>query len=251
MRRPDVSRDSAPASLLAVVAATILSYAIAWIGHDRGVVPPLAVPFLNSLASFPLMVAAFRRGDLRLAVLRMLVWALTMGASATLLSYLRPQHAEATFLRAGAYRAEMFTWVMTGRGAESTPSAFIPQQARDAALFAALALATGGVLAMPMGAVLMNYMGHYVGALAASSRRPLATMLLGWHPWAVIRVVSFVVIGVVLSAPLWTWLTGSRVDKRVATRLLAAAVIGLVVDVGLKALLAPTWQRLLLRIVGW
>ena len=34
----------------------------------------------------------------------------------------------------------------------------------------ALALATGGVAAMPMGAVLMNYMGHYVGTLAAIKR---------------------------------------------------------------------------------
>ena len=57
----------------------------------------------------------------------------------------------------------MFAWVMTGQGAESTPSQFIPQQPAHAALFAALALATGGVAAMPMGAVLMNYMGHYVG----------------------------------------------------------------------------------------
>ena len=96
----------------------------------------------------------------------------------------------------------MFAWVMTGQGAESTPSQFIPQQAGHAALFSGLALATGGVAAMPMGAVLMNYMGHYVGALAASSRRPALTMVLAWHPWAVIRVISFVVIGVVLSVPL-------------------------------------------------
>ena len=39
------------------------------------------------------------------------------------------------------------------------------------AVFSGLALATGGVAAMPMGAVLMNYMGHYVGALAAVEPR--------------------------------------------------------------------------------
>ena len=73
----------------------------------------------------------------------------------------------------------MFTWVATGQGAESTPSQFIPQQIGHAALFSGLALATGGVAAMPMGAVLMNYMGHYVGTLAAASRRPAVTMILG------------------------------------------------------------------------
>ena len=107
----------------------------------------------------------------------------------------------------------MFAWVMTGQGAESTPSQFIPQQAGHALLFSGLALATGGAAAMPMGAVLMNYMGHYVGVLAATSRRPALTMILGWHPWAVIRVISFVVIGVVLSAPLLSRLRTFRVDR--------------------------------------
>jgi len=77
---------------------------------------PLAVPLLNSFASLPFMVAALRRGDLRLAVARMLLWALTMAVCATLLSYARPDETGAIFLRAQAYKAEMFTWVMTGRG---------------------------------------------------------------------------------------------------------------------------------------
>src|SRR5205807_9822356 len=139
---------------------------------------------------FPFMVVALRGGNVRLAVARMLLWALTMGVTATMLSYARPTRTETLFLRGQAYRAEMFDWVMSGRGAESSPSRFLPQHARDAALFSALAVATGGTLAMPIGAVLMNYMGHYVGALAASSRHPLLTIILGWHPWAVIRVAS-------------------------------------------------------------
>ena len=231
---------------LAIVLATLLSYALGW-----AIGIPLLVPVLNTAASFPFMVAALRRGDLRLAAGRMLIWALAMGAAATLLSFARPARTDVLFVRGEAYRAEMFAWVMTGRGAESTPSAFIPQQAGHAALFSSLALATGGTLAMPMGAALMNYMGHYVGALAAASRRPALTALLGWHPWAVIRIVSFVVIGVVLSAPLLSRAIGFRVDWRTGRRLLLWAAAGLVLDVVLKTLLAPAWQRLLLRVVGW
>ena len=231
---------------IAIVLATLASYAVGW-----AIGVPLLVPILNTLASFPFMVAALRRGDLRLAVSRMLLWALTMGAAATLLSFARPARTDALFVRGEAYRVEMFAWVMTGRGAESTPSAFIPQQAGHAALFSALAVATGGTLAMPMGAVLMNYMGHYVGTLAAASRRPAITALLAWHPWAVIRIASFVVIGVVLSAPLLSRAIGFRVDRAAARRLLLWAAAGLVVDIVMKTLLAPAWQRLLLRIVGW
>ena len=224
----------------------MLSYAVGW---ALGV--PVLLPILNTLASFPFMILALKRGDIRLAVARMLLWALTMGVAATLLSYARPAQTGALFLRGESYRAEMFEWVMTGRGAESTPSQFIPQQAGHAVLFAALALATGGVAAMPMGAMLMNYMGHYVGTLAAASRRPALTLLLAWHPWAVIRVMAFVVIGVVLSAPLLSRLGRWPVDRRAARALLLWAAAGLVADVVLKTLLAPAWQRLLLRIVGW
>jgi hypothetical protein len=197
------------------------------------------------------MVAALNRGDLRLAVTRMLLWALSMGVCATLLSYARPTETDALIIRGGAYREEMFAWVMTGRGAESSPSQFIPQQLEHAAIFSALTVATGGVLSMPMGAVLMNYMGHYVGSLAASSRRPLLTMILGWHPWAVIRIVSFVAIGVVLSVPVWSRLGRARVDGRLARTLLAFAAAGLLLDIALKTIAAPAWQRLLLRTVGW
>jgi len=127
---------------------------------------------------------------------------------------------------------------------------FIPQQAGHAALFCVLAVASGGVLAMPMGAVLMNYMGHYVGTLAAISRHPAPLLLLGWHPWAVIRVISFVVLGVVLSAPLLSRLFRFRVDWSAGRRLTAWAGCGLLADIVLKTLLAPTWQRLLLRMLG-
>jgi hypothetical protein len=231
---------------LMIVAATLVSYALGW-----AIGVPILVPILNTLASFPFMVLALKRGEVRVAVARMLVWALAMGVTATFVSYARPEQTGLLFLRAQAYRTEMFTWVLTGTGPESTPSQFIPQQIGHAAMFAGLALATGGALAMPMGAVLMNYMGHYVGTLSETSAHPALTMLLAWHPWAVIRVISFVAIGVVLSAPLLSRIAKFHVDWSAARRLLVWSCAGLVLDVLLKTLLAPTWQRLLLRSVGW
>jgi hypothetical protein len=231
---------------VAVVAATVLSYVIGWLVNV-----PVLVPILNTVASYPFMVLALKRGDLRLAVARMLLWALTMGVCAMLLSYSRPSATDTLFLRAESYRVEMFEWVLTGRGAESTPSRFIPQQLGQAAIFCGLTLATGGALSMPMGAVLMNYMGHYVGTLAARSARPALTLLLGWHPWSVVRIISFVILGVVLSVPLLSRVTRITIDRQSARRLIIAACAGLVVDIVMKALLAPAWQRLLLRVLGW
>jgi len=232
-----------------VIVLTVASYALGWL---LGI--PLLVPVLNTVASYPFMVMALRLGDVRVAIVRMLLWALTMGVCATLLSYARPVETDRLFLRGEAYRIEMHTWVMTGRGAESSPSIFIPQQIEHAVLFSVLALATGGALAMTMGAVLMNYMAHYVGTLAAIGRRPLLLMILGWHPWAVIRIASFVVIGVVLSQLVVRRAHHERhntarpelVEGRVY---LLWACVGLVADIVMKALLAPTWQRLLVRML--
>ena len=143
------------------------------------------------------MVLALRRGDLRLAVARMLLWALAMGMCATLWSYARPVQTDALFLRGAGLSDGDVRLGADRQGPESTPSQFIPQQAGHAAMFSALALATGGLLAMPMGAVLMNYMGHYVGTLASASRASACGRWSSrWHPWAVIRIISFVVIGV-------------------------------------------------------
>jgi hypothetical protein len=231
---------------VAIVAATVLSYAIGWALNW----PPL-LPILNTLASYPFMFAALRRGDLRLAIVRMLIWAVTLGVCATALAYLRPWEAGRLFVNGARYREEMFAWVLTGNGAESTPSRFIPLHARDTALFVVVDLISGGSLGMAMGAALMNYMGTYVGSLAGASRHPFAAALLGWHPWAVIRVASFVVIGVVLSVPLLARVTQVRVDRNDSRRLLAFAAGGLVVDIVLKALLAPTWRNLLVRVAGW
>lgn len=229
-----------------IVLSTGASYALGW-----AINVPALVPVLNTLASFPFMVAALRRGDVRLAVARMLVWALTMAVFATFLAYVRPWEAGRLFVNGAGYREEMFRWVLTGHGAESSPSQFLPLHARDTALFIVLTLVTGGLASMPMGAALMNYMGTYVGSLAAASSHPPLTMILGWHPWAVVRVVSFVIVGVVLSTPVLSRVFRFTADRDASRPLLTWAAAGLVVDVLMKAALAPTWQRLLLRIVGW
>jgi hypothetical protein len=231
---------------LSIVVATAASYALGWL---IGV--PQLLPLLNTIASFPFMVAALSRGRVRLAVSRMLVWALAMAVCATAMSYARPWATDALFLRGASYRAEMFAWVLTGRGAESEPARFIPQHVAHFALFALAAFATAGIGAMAMGAMLMNYMGHYVGSLAAASARPFATAMLGWHPWSVVRIASFVTLGVILSGPLLSRIGQFRVNWAEARPLAVYACLGLVVDVLLKWLLAPAWQRLLLRVVGW
>jgi hypothetical protein len=141
--------------------------------------------------------------------------------------------------------------VKTGVGPESTPSVFIPRHLAYAAVFSAAAIATGGALAMPMGAALMNQMGEYVGAMAAQSASPALSVILGWHPWAVLRIAGFVMIGVVLSGVVLSRVMSFPFSLSAERRWLAIGARLLVVDLVLKWMLAPAWSRALKTIAGW
>jgi hypothetical protein len=231
-----------------VVLATVLSYALGWL---IGV--PWLLPFLNAAGPWWTMTRELRAGRTRRAIAVMLVWALTMAVVATTMAGLgwsRSRHGGDLFLRA-EYRDEMIGWVRTGVGPESTPSVFVPRHLAHAVVFCVTAIATGGALAMPMGAVLMNQMGEYVGAMAAQSASPVSSVILGWHPWAVLRIVAFVIIGVVLSGVLLSRVMSFPFSLGTERRWLAIGARLLVADLILKWMLAPVWSRALKAVAGW
>jgi len=77
------------------------------------------------------------------------------------------------------------------RARESSPAQVNPaaDRARDA-VFGAGASRPAASPRCRWERLLMNYMGIYVGTLAAAGARPALTMILAWHPWEVIRVIS-------------------------------------------------------------
>ena len=54
-----------------------------------------------------------------------------------------------------------------------------------------------------------------------------------------------------LSVPLLSRVTRITIDRQTARRLIVAACAGLVLDIVMRTILAPAWQRLLLRVIGW
>jgi hypothetical protein len=229
-----------------IVGGTAVSYLVALL---IGI--PALVPFLNVAPAFPFMIASLRRGRVAEAVWRMLVWAAALAVCATTISYLGPAEAGRLFLRGESYRREMFAFLLTGYGAEGDIRRFLPQHLAHAAVFAALAIATGSLLAMPLGAMLMNYMAYYVGALGAASAHPWKAMALAWVPWAIIRIAGFVTLGVVLSGPLLGRLFGFQYRLRDQRRWIALAGGALLTDVLLKWALAPSWREMIRNAAGW
>ena len=209
------------------------------------------MPILNIVPAFPFMVASLRRGQVAEAIWRMLVWAAALGVCATTISYLGTAEAGRLFLRGDSYRREMFEFLLTGYGPEGNVRVFLPQHLAHAAVFCVLALATGSLLALALGAFLMNYMAYYVGALAAASTHPWKAMLLAWVPWAIVRIASFVTLGVILAGPLLGRILRFEYHLRDQRRWIALAAAGLVADVVLKWALAPSWREMIRAAAGW
>ena len=145
----------------------------------------------------------------------------------------------------------MFEYLRTGVGPEGNVRRFVPVHLAHAGAFSVLAIATGSVLAMPLGAALMNYMAYYVGALGAGSANPWLAMALAWVPWSLIRIASFVTLGVVLAGPLLARLLHFDYHLRAQARWIAAAAAGLALDIVLKWALAPAWREMIRNAAGW
>ena len=230
----------------AIVGGTALSYVAAF-----AIDVPALVPFLNVLPAFPFMIGSLRGGRVGEAVWRMCIWAAALAVCATTLSYFDTIDAGRLFIRGEAYRLEMFEYLRTGYGPEGDIRRFLPLHLAHAAVFGVLAIATGSLLAMPLGALMMNYMGYYAGALGAASTDPWLAMGLAWAPWAFVRVAAFVTLGVVLGAPVLARLFGFEYRLRDRMRWIALAAAGLAADVALKWALAPGWREMLRGAAGW
>ena len=226
--------------VLAVVLAAVVSYPL---GLALGV--PWLLPILNAAPAYAAMVTLLRRGELRRAVVVMLVWAAALAVAGTVTFAFWPEPPGPLILHGPDYRDEMFAWIRTGAGSEGSPRLFVPQHALHLAAFVVLSLVTASALSITMGAVLMNYMDFYVASLARAGTPLWAVVLMGWQPWALARVAAFSMLGVVLAPLLLRRLGLIRTSAPSARPFVIAAASLLLADVLLKALLAPTWGRVL------
>lgn len=201
------------------------------------------VPLVAPLPLWPIFSRAVREGRFGQAFGFSMLWTVLLSASVIAFTQVAPQSAAGAILNAEPYRREMFGWLETGVGKETTPARFIPEHLLHLGGFVVLTALSGGYLGLALGAALVGYMSYFVGAFAASAAAPVAGALVAWVPWSVIRVLSFVALGVVLARPLLVrraWPMPPR-DRR----WILVALAGILTDIVVKTLLAPAYGRFL------
>jgi len=197
------------------------------------------LPALAPLALYPGFVARVRDGSYYSAWKVAMVWAALLAAGVVLFVYLSPDAAARGILHGEAYRKEMFGWIATGDAAENDWRQFLPQHLVHLGAFVLVSWASGGFLGLVMGAALLDYMAYFVAAFAAASGHPLGGLFAAWVPWSVLRIMAFVLLGVVLARPVlvrraWPFARAERL-------LLLLALSGIVADLTMKTLLAPSY----------
>jgi hypothetical protein len=227
----------------------------------------MLLPILATAALYPVTAYLIVRGHRAAALAATLLWAASLSAAVIALTVRDPAGSGDLVLRGTAYRDEMFAFIRTGTGRESDPAQFLLQHALHLGVFAVLAWISGGLFGVALGAMLIAYMSYYVGALAAAGGASGVAFLLGWPPWAILRVVAYAILGTALSAPalyavVRRWprsqlhrpaegagLPGTAWGGPWKSWYVAALVL-LLADAALKALLAPRWALLLRPCLG-
>jgi len=193
------------------------------------------------------MSLLLRAGRRTSALRAMLLWSFLVGATTTVLSIGWPDRASQVVIHGPEYWREMSVWLETGQGIEGRPAQFIPQHLRDTGLFVVFSLVTGSLVSILFGTILLSYMSYYVARLVlVSGSHPLLAGLLGWHPWSLLRIASFIVFGVYLAEPVLSRVQGRARPIGSGWKWIALGLAGLVLDAGLKAAFAPRWRELLL-----
>lgn len=209
----------------------------------------LLFPLACMAPAYPVMVARLLAGQRRRAMAAMLIWVATLAPVSVALCLWAPEQARETVLRGESYTQEMFHWIRTGDGTESRPRVFLVEHAVHLVIFAALSLVTASLASIFFGTVLLNYMAYYVATvIQAAGGAPLA-VAMAWHPWSMLRIVAFILIGVVLAEPLLARIRPGKVSAAGRGRWLLVALGGLVVDAAMKAALASHWRLWLGRLI--
>lgn len=209
----------------------------------------LALPLLPTIVLYPAYFLLVLKNRLKEAVMLVLGWALVLTLLMIWATISFGEELGHVVIRGPEYRDEMFHWILTGEGPEGDPRLFIAPKIREIAVFSLASFATLGFAGLLMGAILLNYMNYYVGALIlhAAPGSEVIVAILAWPIYAIIRVPGYVCLGVALSRLSLNLVRERRLKFGEVRRLIHIAALLIAMDFLLKGTIANALYQPLLK----
>jgi hypothetical protein len=224
-----------------IIATTPLAFALGvWSGSR------ILLPLIITISAYPVFLVTFLRKWYKRLILLMILWTVLISFMGILITRCEPELMEQLTIRGTVYKMEMWEWIETGGGAEGTISIFLPQHLIHLGLFIVASIISGGFLGLFMGTILLNYMNYYVGMLGVNATSDIV-MLFGWPPWAILRVIGYIILSVVFARPLFTVFRKERLFEKRVLGYFFAGILLIVFDILIKYLLADWWRDIILR----
>ena len=167
-------------------------------------------------------------------------WTLVLSASVILLTVKRPALSAELIWRSREYTDSMMNWIRTGILPEGSPLSVIRVHLVQTLLYGGLALISANFLSLVLGSALLNYMNYYVVTVVTRSLDRTPTLWMAWNPWSIIRVLTFLYLGIVAGTPaLWLLIP---VPWTLRLELFMPVLAGLTADLFLKVFLSRKWS---------
>jgi len=206
------------------------------------------LPFATALPASIILYMHMKKKQPFAAVVDMLLYVFWLTVVSIIWMYFLYDRAGEIVIHGKDYVAEMKPWLEGEASKEGTPSLFIKEHMLHMAIVAAASLISAGFLALLFGTILVNYMNFYVVSLMRMSSKPLLVAVIGWHPWSVLRVIAFIILGCAFAWPLAVKIgKGNGIDKRKFIIMIIIAIILEIGDLLLKTYIGPSWRDLIAR----
>lgn len=224
-------------SYVLMLSFTAFAFLIARVNRGK-----LTLPVLSTLSVYLPFLLVIQKGFLYAFVL-LITWCACQ-SFLTIIVVLRNSNVWAERIWKGkSYTDSMFRWVRTGELPEG--NRVIQVHLKQLVFFCLLAVLTLNFGALMLGCLLLNYMNFYVAQLANQTTRKSMAVVIGWNPWSVVRVISFLYLAVACSSfSLWFVLP---LPFHPSIWILIPGVIGVVSDVVLKLKMSESWSERIRR----
>jgi len=198
------------------------------------------LPIITAALVYPGFLFELQKSTMR-AFAIVVFWTVVQTSTVLYLARKRSTQMNQAIWRAEEYSKSMFQWIETGVLPEGSTAQVILFHLKQTILYCILALVSANFLSLMLGSALLNYMNFYVAQFTLSSRNHAKALLLGWNPWSILRVVSFLWLGVVLSIPVLFKISWIR--QHFHFWLLIPGLVGAIGDVILKIALGKSWSK--------